>query len=229
MARREVTMNEIVEMIYQWHQGAGIKSIQRSLGFHRKTIRKYVALAQSVGVSRGGTFPQETELVEKLKVLDPPGLLREAPVTDRILPHRDWIESLLEHPHMTAKQIWRLFRERTDLAGELLDDEAIPSGPISVWSSFCHRSSGGGVGKSGSGGPGLCWDDGGPVYGQASQNLGFYHDPLLQSSSVCSIYLSTRCSTLDGLPYSGIRIFWRGSCLRGLGQFESRGDQGGSL
>ena len=53
-------MNEIVDMIYQWHQGAGIKSIQRSLGFHRKTIRKYVALAQSVGVSRGGTFPQES-------------------------------------------------------------------------------------------------------------------------------------------------------------------------
>ena len=75
-----------------------------------------MALAQSVGVSRGGTFPQETELVEKLKVLDPPGLLREAPVTDRILPHRDWIQSLLEHPHMTAKQVWRLFRERTDLA-----------------------------------------------------------------------------------------------------------------
>ena len=113
-------MNEIVEMIYQWHQGSGIKGIQRSLGFHRKTIRKYVALAQSVGISRGGSFPQETELVEKLKVLDPPGLLREAPVTDRILPHRDWIESLLSYPHMTAKQVWRLFRERTDF-------------PVSYW------------------------------------------------------------------------------------------------
>jgi len=28
-------MNEIVEMIYQWHQGAGFKSIRRSLGFDR--------------------------------------------------------------------------------------------------------------------------------------------------------------------------------------------------
>ena len=113
-------MNEIVEMIYQWHQGAGIKGIQRSLGFHRKTIRKYVALAQSVGVSREGAFPQEAELVERLKVLDPPGLLRETPVTDKILPHRDWIESLFEHPHMTAKQVWRLFREQTEL-------------PVSYW------------------------------------------------------------------------------------------------
>jgi hypothetical protein len=40
MARRQVTMNEIIEMIYQWHQGAGFKSIRRSLGFDRKTIRK---------------------------------------------------------------------------------------------------------------------------------------------------------------------------------------------
>ena len=41
-------MNEIIEMIYQWHQGAGFKSIRRSLGFDRKTIRKYVELAQLI-------------------------------------------------------------------------------------------------------------------------------------------------------------------------------------
>jgi transposase len=60
-------MNEIVEMIYQWHQGAGFKSIRRSLGFDRNTIRKYVTLAQSVGVSREGPFPAETELVESAR------------------------------------------------------------------------------------------------------------------------------------------------------------------
>ena len=25
MARREITMNEIIELIYQWHQGAGFQ------------------------------------------------------------------------------------------------------------------------------------------------------------------------------------------------------------
>jgi hypothetical protein len=39
MARREVTMNEIVEVVYQWHQGAGIKRISRSQGLDRKTVR----------------------------------------------------------------------------------------------------------------------------------------------------------------------------------------------
>jgi hypothetical protein len=54
-------MNEIVEMIYQWHQGAGFKSIRRSLGFDRNTLRKYVALAQSVSVSRDVPFPRSRE------------------------------------------------------------------------------------------------------------------------------------------------------------------------
>ena len=56
MARRQVFMNEIVEMIYQWHQGAGFKAIRRSLGFDRNTVRKYVRMAQSVGVEKGTTF-----------------------------------------------------------------------------------------------------------------------------------------------------------------------------
>ena len=113
-------MNEIAEMIYQWHQGAGFKSIRRSLGFDRKTIRKYVTMAQLVGVSRGEPFPEETELVEKLKVLHHGGLLRETPVKDLILPYRDWIEGLLGQREITAKQVWRLFREETGL-------------PVSYW------------------------------------------------------------------------------------------------
>ena len=113
-------MNEIVEMIYQWHQGAGFKSIRRSLGFDRNTIRKYVTLAQSVGVSRGSPFPEETGLVEKLRGLHHRGLLRETPVKDLITPYQDWVQGLLGHRDMTAKQVWRLFREKTEL-------------PVSYW------------------------------------------------------------------------------------------------
>ena len=29
-------MNEVMEILYQWHQGAGIKAITRSLGYDRK-------------------------------------------------------------------------------------------------------------------------------------------------------------------------------------------------
>jgi len=67
MARREVTMNEIVEVVYQWHQGAGFKAISRSLGFDRKTVRKYVQLAQMAGITRSSPFPDEAALVSMRK------------------------------------------------------------------------------------------------------------------------------------------------------------------
>jgi hypothetical protein len=59
MARRQVSMNEIVEMVYQWHQGRSIQGIERSFGTDRKTIRKYVRLAQ-VGFA-DKAFPEEAD------------------------------------------------------------------------------------------------------------------------------------------------------------------------
>jgi len=119
VARRQVFMNEILEMIYQWHQGAGFKEIRRSLGFDRNTIRKYIRLAQAAGVERGSPFPEEGDLVNRLREVQAPGLLRETPGQDQIRAHRDWIEGLLREGEgkedLTAKQVWRLFRERTGL------------------------------------------------------------------------------------------------------------------
>lgn len=106
-------MNEIVEMIYQWHQGAGFKTIQRSLGFDRKTVRKYVHLAQGVGVERGGPFPEESDLLRRIKEMSEPEVIREFPAQDLIDPHREWIGELLKNEQITAKQVWRLLLERT--------------------------------------------------------------------------------------------------------------------
>lgn len=108
-------MNEIVEMIYHWHQGAGIRTIKRSLGFDRKTVRKYVDLGQKAGVQRGFPFPAEDELVRKLKELSTSTLLRETPAQDLIVPHREWIAKLIKDEQMTAKQVWRLFQEEKGL------------------------------------------------------------------------------------------------------------------
>lgn len=119
MARRQVFMNEIVEMIYQWHQGAGFKGIRRSLGFDRNTIRKYVRLAQAAGVRRGSPFPLEGDLINRLKEAQTSVLLRETPGQDQIRTHHEWIAGLFREGEgkedLTAKQVWRLFRERTGL------------------------------------------------------------------------------------------------------------------
>ena len=104
-------MNEIIEMIYQWHQGKSVKGIERSFGIDRKTVRKYVRLAQSIGVCRDRAFPLETELASQLGSLSHSRLLREKPVRDLIASHREWVEEKLKVPGITAKQIWRLFKE----------------------------------------------------------------------------------------------------------------------
>lgn len=73
-----------------------------------------MSLAQAAGVQRGGPFPQECELVKRLKEVQAPAFLRETPGQDLIVPHREWIEELLRKGEakeaITAKQIWRLFR-----------------------------------------------------------------------------------------------------------------------
>lgn len=109
-------MNEIVEMIYQWHKGIGVKGISHSLGFDRDTVRKYVRMAQKVGIDRGKPFPEGEEVVSKLKGFMDSAPRRQTPAKDLIAPHREWIGSLLQKPQMTAKQVWKLFREKTGLS-----------------------------------------------------------------------------------------------------------------
>ena len=114
MARRQVSMNEIIEIVYQWHQGKSIQGIERSFGTDRKTIRKYVRLAQAAGVCRESPFPEGAELIGRMKALGDGRLFRKPPKTparELILPHRDWIEEKLQDSRMTAKQVWRLLRE----------------------------------------------------------------------------------------------------------------------
>jgi transposase len=108
-------MNEIIEMVYQWHQGVCLQEIRRSLGFDRNTVRKYVRLAQAIGVTRGAPFPRGGDLAEKLKAAMDEAGLKKTPVRDRIAPHQEWITGLLQNEKIDANQVWRLFQERTDI------------------------------------------------------------------------------------------------------------------
>jgi transposase len=116
MARRKVAMNEIVEIIYHWHKGNSIKGIQRSLKFARKTIRKYIHMAQQLGVRREKPFPKEQELITGLRLLSRSPSLYKTPAIDSLAPYRDQIRQWLEGDHITAKQIWRLLREEHGLS-----------------------------------------------------------------------------------------------------------------
>jgi len=116
MARRNIGMNEIVEIIYHWHQGNTIKGIKRSLKFDRKTIRKYIHMAQQLGVRRREPFPDEQELIKGLGLLSRSPSLYGTPAIDSIALYRDQIIHWLEDKDITAKQIWRLLREEHELS-----------------------------------------------------------------------------------------------------------------
>ena len=113
MARRVIHMNEVMEILYQWHQGASIKGVTRSLGYDRKTVRRYLRAAQDVGLKREEPFPDEQEMLGKLKaVLEKSTLVRQAPAQQILGGYRDEIEKLLTEKEMTAKQVMRLLAER---------------------------------------------------------------------------------------------------------------------
>ena len=49
MARRRMTVLDILEMLVAWDAGEGISPIARRLGYMRTTVRKYVAAAEALG------------------------------------------------------------------------------------------------------------------------------------------------------------------------------------
>ena len=96
MARRNIEMNEIVEIIYHWHKGNTIKGRKRSLKFDRRTIRKYIYMAQQLGVRRGEPLPDEQELIKGLRRLSHSSTLYETPAMDYVGIYRDQISHWLE-------------------------------------------------------------------------------------------------------------------------------------
>lgn len=103
-------MNEVVETIYQWHKGMKIQQIGLSLDLDRKTVRKYVGMARALGIAQGGPLPDEQELASRLK--DAQSVAYDTPAFDRVDRYREEIKELLEDKEMTAKQVWRLLKER---------------------------------------------------------------------------------------------------------------------
>lgn len=84
--------------------------ISRSLGLDRKTIRKYVGMARSIGIVQGGELPDEQDLVGKLKGLEN-SQGYDSPALDLVGKYKDGIEEWLKDKEMTGKQVWRLLKE----------------------------------------------------------------------------------------------------------------------
>jgi len=112
MARREIRMEELVEVLYQWHMGRNISQIKRSVGLDRKTIKRYIELAQDCGFSRDMEIQRELfylKLAGKIqRVLKTP--LTSSMSFKKTALFQNIIEKSLKKQYMTQKQVFRILK-----------------------------------------------------------------------------------------------------------------------
>lgn len=85
---------EILEVVARWHAGQSISTISKALGYDRKTVRRYVGVAQGCGISREAVLPEGDRLAELLLPLLPV-VQREMPARSLFEPHGEEILELI--------------------------------------------------------------------------------------------------------------------------------------
>src|SRR5208283_2284232 len=116
MARKEIRMEELVEVLYQWHRGRNISQIKRALGLDRKTIRKYIELAEPHG------FCRDDEPRDDMYYLQLAGKIQarlKMPIGcsaafKKTAIFQVAIEKLLSKKYMTPKQAYRILKKEHD-------------------------------------------------------------------------------------------------------------------
>ena len=121
MARRALNMFDYQNLIYWWQQGHPLEFIRRGLGIDPKTSRRYIKIAEEVGIGRDTPLSPETlqpffEKVSQVRRERAPA----TPVRDELVPYRHWIGLLLgledpqseedKPPKVTMKTAWRRLR-----------------------------------------------------------------------------------------------------------------------
>ena len=54
MGRRRIGVADVKEILVHWDAGATVSQIARALAYSRPTVRKYVTVAERLGLRRGG-------------------------------------------------------------------------------------------------------------------------------------------------------------------------------
>ena len=91
MAYKEMSRVDMAEVIRRWQKGNSQRHIASRTGLSRDTVRKYLAAAEEVGVSREGPDPSEEQL-SRLVALSRSGPRKKAtPAEDLLQPWGDQI------------------------------------------------------------------------------------------------------------------------------------------
>ncbi len=221
MARRNMRMEEYLELVYQWHRGRSIRQIRDSLQISRKTIRKYLLLFMASGLSREKPLPPQAELARIVASVVQVAVF-EQPARERIRLYHRQIQDWLGQPHMTIQQVQRLLEEEHELKVSYMSvyryvREHIE--PLRKPVTGRLHAVAGEQAQVDFGYAGLMRD---PENGQTTQGLGLYHDPKLQPPPLRTLRVSPGQPHLVGLPHPRLYVFPGLSPADRVGQFERR-------
>jgi transposase len=105
MARKEYVMVDIVDLLRRCQRGDGIRSLARTTGMDRNTVKKYLSLAYKKGFSREGACDLERIAVEVLTEVSArlPG---PSPSRGEALSlHKEVIRAWIEDEHLTLTKV----------------------------------------------------------------------------------------------------------------------------
>lgn len=104
MARRRMTVLDILEILVAWDAGEGISPIARRLGYMRTTVRKYVAAAEALGLARGAGRRSEAAWAEVVAAVSARVGRQRAPgtVAAAVAQHHAYLEQWVGQVHLTV-------------------------------------------------------------------------------------------------------------------------------
>ncbi len=104
MARRRMTVLDILEMLVAWDTGEGISPIARRLGYMRATVRKYVAAAEALGIPRGAGRRSEAEWAQVAQAVTARVARQRTPgaVVAAVAQHHAYLEQGVGQVHLTV-------------------------------------------------------------------------------------------------------------------------------
>lgn len=182
-------MEELVEVLSQWHVGRRISQIKRSVGIARKTIRKYIKMAQRCGFSRDVEiqhYQYYLKLAGKIqKELRAP--LDSSPSYKNTTLYQSTIEKLLSKKYMTPKQVYRILKREYEypLSYSSFNRYIKIKYPRKATGYVRIEVSAGEEAQVDFGGAGMIYD----AEREDEEGSRLYHDSFILSSSLCRVCL----------------------------------------
>ncbi len=119
MPRRTIPVIEVNEVLFRWCQGIGKKTVARTLQMSVNTVRDLITQAESLGLKRSTSTPEEMESIsQEIKLLQAKKRSQPSVVQGQIKEHHQKIEELWDIPHITIRQIQRLLGENGNIFSE---------------------------------------------------------------------------------------------------------------